>query len=203
MLPVLKVAWNIIRDWWWLPMPFVLWQFFWFLFLWWRQELFTEKIKKIVLEIRIPKEVLKPIRAMESVLSNMWQVLYDPPGGFWENWIEGKYIVSYSFEIASINGEAHFFVRIPDTARDPVEAAIYSQYPDAEITIADDYTKHVPQDMPNNDWDLWGADYKLKKPNSYPIKTYTKFETEREALEEKRIDPLADLLESMAKTGPG
>lgn len=203
MLPVLRVAWNIIKNWWWLPAPFILWRFFCFFFLWWRQEIFNNKIKKILLEISIPKEVLKPIRAMEVVLSAMWQVLFDPPGGFWEVWIEGKFIVPYSFEIAAINGEAHFFIRIPESARDPVEAAIYSQYPEAEITIADDYTKYVPQDIPNKNWDLWGADYKLILPDAYPIKTYTKFETEREALEEKRIDPLASLLEAMAKTGPG
>ncbi len=203
MLPALGVAWDIVKNWWWLPAPFILWQFFLYLFKWWRQEIFNNKIKKILLEISIPKEVLKPIRAMETVLSTLWQVLFDAPGGFWENWIEGKFIVSYSFEIASINGEAHFFVRIPESARDSVEAAIYSQYPDDEISIVDDYTKFVPQDMPNKEWDLWGADYKLLMPDSYPIKTYTKFETEREALEEKRIDPLASLLEAMAKTGPG
>lgn len=203
MLPTLTVAWDIIKNWWWVPAPFVLWEFFKFLFLWWRQEIFADAAKRILIEIRIPKEVLKPIRAMETVLQNLWQILFDAPGYFWEKWIEGKYILSYSFEIASINGEAHFFIRIPETQRDTVEAAIYAQYPDAEITVVDDYTRYVPQDIPNKDWDLWGADYKLLREDPYPIKTYAKFETEHEPLEEKRIDPLADLLEVMAKTGPG
>jgi hypothetical protein len=207
LISILFPVWDIIKAWWWLPAPFILWKAFLFLWLWWRQEIFNSKIKRILLEIRIPKEVLKPIRAMESVLSTMWQVLFDAPGGFWENWIEGKFIVSYSFEIAAINGEPHFFVRIPESARDPVEAAIYSQYPEAEITLADDYTKYVPPDIPNRNWDLWGADYRLFRReeggDAYPIKTYMKFETEREALEEKRIDPMASLLEAMAKTGPG
>lgn len=173
------------------------------MWLWWRQEIFDSGIKSIMLEITIPKEVLKPIRAMETVLSNLWQVLFDAPGDFWEKYIDGKFILSYSFEIAAINGEPRFFLRIPKSNQDAIEAAIYAQYPDAEITVIEDYTKSVPQDIPNREWDLWGADYKLRKPNPYPIKTYTKFETEREALEEKRIDPIASLLEAMAKTGPG
>lgn len=165
-------------------------------------DIFNAQNKRILIDIKIPKEVLKPIRAMETVLSNLWQISYDPPDS-WEKWIEGKFIIPYSFEISSINGEPHFFVRFPEAVRDSVEAAIYAQYPDAEISVVDDYTRLIPQDVPNKDWDLWGADYKLLKPSPYPIRTYTKFETEREALEEKRIDPLAQLLEAMAKTGPG
>jgi len=41
------------------------------------------------------------------------------------------------------------------------------------------------------------------KEDCYPIRTYKEFETEREPLEEKRIDPLAGLLEASAKVKPG
>lgn len=203
LVPILKSLWEVIKVWWWLPLPFLLWKPFSFLWHWWRTEKFLKETRFILLEIRIPKEVLKPMRAMETVIDGLWQILFDAPGDFFEKHIEGKIILSYSFEIASINGEPHFFIRIPKASREAVEATIYSQYPEAEIFLADDYTKFIPQDIPNKDWDLWGADYKLFKPNPYPIKTYLKFETEREVLEEKRIDPLANLLELMAKTGPG
>ena len=139
---------------------------------------------------------------MEVVLDGLWQITYDP-ADWWEKWIEGKIVLSYSFEIVSIGGEPHFFIRTVEANRDSIEAAIYSQYPDVEISKADDYAKYIPQDIPNKDWDLWGADYKLLKPNPYPIKTYLKFETEKEPLEEKRIDPLAALLESFAKIEQG
>jgi len=202
--PVWESVWAVIKIWWWLPLPLILWKPFSFLWLWWRTDKFLKKIKFILLEIKIPKEVLKPIRAMEIVIDGLWQVHYDAPD-WWEKWIDGKInpSLSYSFEIVSINGEPHFFIRIPEANRQVVEAAIYSQYSEAEISVADDYTKHIPKDIPNKDWDLWGADYKFLKPNPYPIKTYQKFETEREALEEKRIDPLAGLLELMAKINPG
>ena len=202
LAPILKPAWVIIKNWWWLPLPFILWWPFSFLWLWWRTDLWLSKIKFILLEVKIPKEVLKPMRAMETVMDALWQPMYDPPD-WWEKWVEGKKVLSYSFEIASIDGTPHFFIRIPEASRDSVESIIYSQYPEAEISIVDDYSKYVPQDIPNKDWDLWAADYRLLKPDPYPIKTYSKFETEHEAKEEKRIDPLAGLLEAMAKIKPG
>jgi len=199
---MLPKAWLIFKTWWWLPLPFILWRPFSFLWCWWRTDKFLKKTKFILLEIKIPKEVLKPMRAMETVIDGLWQILYDP-ADWWEKWVEGKILLSYSFEIASIGGEPHFFIRIPKSGRDSIESSIYSQYPDAEISVAEDYTKYIPQDIPNKDWDLWAADYCLLKKSPYPIKTYLKFETEHELLEEKRIDPLASLLEAMAKIKPG
>jgi hypothetical protein len=80
-----------------------------------------------------------------------------------------------------------------------VESSLYSQYPEVEINEVDDYVKYIPQNIPSKDWDLWGSDYKTAKDDHYPIKTYLQFETEHEPLEEKRVDPVAALLEAMAK----
>ena len=202
-MPILGKVWEIVKVWWWLPMPFVLWSPFSFLWKWWRTEKFLKENPSAILEIKIPQEVLKPIRAMEVVLDGLYQIVYDAPDPYYEKWIEGKIILSYSFEIASIGGEPHFYIKIPKSNKDSIEAVIYAQYPTAEISVVEDYTKRIPADIPNKDWDLWGADYKLLKPSPYPIKTYMDFESEREALEEKRIDPLATLLESMAKIEKG
>jgi len=203
LMPIFSNLWEIFRVWWWLPLPIVLWWPFSFLWHWWRTDGFLKKTKFILLEIKMPREVLKPMRAMEIIMDGLWQILFDPPGDFFEKHIDGKIILSYSFEIISIDGEPKFFIRIPKSNQDAVEAVIYSQYPEAEISLVDDYTKYIPKDIPNNSWDLWGADYKLSRPNAYPIKTYIKFETEKEPLEEKRIDPLSMLLESLAKTKTG
>ena len=202
-MPTLEKVWEIVKVWWWLPMPFVLWPPFSFLWRWWRTEKFLKENPSIILEIKIPKEVIKPIRAMEVVLDGLWQILYDAPDPYYEKWIEGKVICSYSFEIVSIGGEPHFYIRIPKANKDAIEAVIYGQYSAAEISVVEDYAKRIPKDIPNKDWDLWGADYRTLRPSPYPIKTYLEFESEREALEEKRIDPLATLLESMAKIEKG
>ena len=94
--------WEIIKVWWWLPLPFILWKPFSFLWLWWRTDKFLAGIDFVLLEIKIPKDVVKPIRAMEVVLDSLWQILYDPPD-WWEKWVEGKVILSYSFEIVSLD----------------------------------------------------------------------------------------------------
>ncbi len=199
---VFSFIWHLIKIWWWVPLPFILVRPFLFFWQWWRTEEWIKKQKRILLEIKIPKEVLKPIRAMETVMAGFWQSLYAPPN-WWEKWIDGQVLLSYQFETVSIGGEPHFYIRTVERMRDMVEANIYSQYPEAEISLVDDYTKYVPQDIPNKDWDMWGSDYVLLKPDPYPILTYKKFETEQEPLEEKRVDPIAGLLESMAKMKPG
>jgi hypothetical protein len=203
ILPIYKILWQFISAWWWLPAPFILWKpasYFW---LWWRREIWLKTVyRPILLEIKIPKEVLKPIRAMESVMAALHGVVYHPPD-WWEKWIDGQLQTSLSFDIVSVGGETHFFIRIHSAYREAVEAAIYSQYPEVEISQVDDYIKYAPQDIPNKDWGLWATDYCLAKPDPYPIKTYPKFETEMEKEEEKRIDPVANLLEGLSKIKPG
>src|SRR4030043_1744286 len=87
--PIFIPIWQIIKNWWWLILPFILWRPFIFLWLWRKNDQWASKIKFVLLEIKIPKEVLKPIRAMEVVLDGLWQVLYDAPD-WWEKWIDGK-----------------------------------------------------------------------------------------------------------------
>ena len=201
---IIYTAWDLITNWWWVPLPFILWRPFLFLWLWWRREVWMFAQKKVLLEIKIPQEVLKPLRAMEQVFTALWGNTFDPPDR-WEKWIDGKTLNSLQFEIVSIGGEPHFFVRCLEERAKAIEASIYSQYPDAEISVVDDYTKNVPRDIPNKDWELWGTDYMLVKSDVYPIKTYSKFFEEKPeiAKEEKRIDPLSTLLEGMGKLGPG
>ena len=201
---ILKTIWDLVGNWWWLPLPFLLWRPFSFLWLWMKRESWSSKQKMIMLEIKTPKDVLEPVKAMEEVFSGFWGALYGFPDP-WEKWLEGECPFSYSFEIVSLGGNIHFFIRIPDAARDAVESAIYSQYPASEISLAEDYTKIIPRDIPNKDWDLYGTAYKMAKSDIYPIKTYSKFFEEKPDIskEEKRIDPLSNLIEGMTKIKPG
>lgn len=200
---IFSYIWQIIKAWWWVPLPFLLWKPFYYLWLYWRTERWLSTVyKPIILEIKIPKEIQKPIRAMENVISAIHGAVYHPPD-HWERFIEGQIQTGVSFEIVSIGGEIHFYIRFWEVYRDAVEAAIYSQYPEAEITPVDDYTKNVPRDIPNKDWELWATDYCLLKPDTYPIKTYPQFETEQEKEPEKIVDPVANLLEGLAKMKPG
>ena len=201
--PFFVLIWKIIKVWWWLPIPFILWKIFVFLYIQWRINCFLKRQKFVLFEIRIPRDISKPIRAMENVINGLWQVLYDPPRNWWEKWIEGKILLSYSFEIALIEGNIHFFIRALERDRSSIESSIYSQYPQVEISIVDDYTKAVPPDIPNKNWKLWGTDYRLLNDSAYPIRTYRDFETEHESSEAKRIDPLSILFEASANIGIG
>jgi len=197
---VLSYFWKIIAAWWWLFFPFLIFQPARYLYRFYLIEKWDATQKRVVLEIKIPKEILKPIRAMDQVFAG-FHGIHDI--ATWrEKWVEGVYQLSLSFEIVSRGGEIHFYIRTPEVFRSFIESNIYSQYPEAEISLVDDYTKHVPQDIPNKDWDLWGVDYINSKDEIYPIKTYRQFETETEKEEEKRIDPLANLLEGLTTLKP-
>ena len=194
--------WRFILAWWWVFLPVVLFELWKPLYLWFVNEKFAAKTKYAFLEIGLPREVTRPIQAMEQVFSHLWSI-YDP-ANFKEKWLEGKFLVNFALEIAGIDGQVHFFMRVPAALKEVVQSVIYSQYPEVEIREVDDYTQHVPQKIPNRNWDLWGCDYVLLKEDSYPIKTYTQFfERTPDLKEEKRIDPLAALLEGMALLKPG
>ncbi len=204
VLPIFGILWQFLKLWWWLILPFVLIKPFIFFWLWWRTEHWiAENVKMIVLEIKPPKEVLTPIKAMETVFAGLWHI-YDGPNPR-EKWLDGKVQLSMSLEMVSIGGEQHFFIRCNKGSRDLIESNIYSQYPDVEITEVEDYIKNVPQDIPNKDWNMWGCDYELLKEDVYPIKTYDKFfeKTPESSKEEKRIDPISGLLEGMARFKQG
>lgn len=198
---ILAVIWSVIKNWWWLLLPFLLYKSFLFFWRWWRMEIWDKKQERILLEVQMPKEVLKPIQAMENVFYGFWAI-YDAPN--WkEKWFLGKFLLSFSCEIVSIGGYAHFFIRIPKALRNLFESSIYSQYSEAEIFEAEDYTKRIPLNIPNKDWEIWGTDYQQFKEDIYPIRTHKEFEEKSEAKEEKRVDPLASLLEGMAKIKDG
>ena len=200
---ILPTILSVIKNWWWVILPFVLWRPFLFLWLWWRREGWWSKQRTILLEIKMPEEIIKPIKAMEQVFLGLWGTNFDPPD-WWEKWVDGKDNMSYSFEIVGRNGEVHFYIRIPEAIRNGVESVIYSQYPDIEISVSEDYTKTIPKDIPNKEWDLWGSAFELLKSDAYPIKTYSKFFEEKpdSSKEEKRLDPLSPLVEGLGSIGP-
>lgn len=199
---LLQFLWEFLKTWWWVFAPFLLWpQTVWF-WRWWRSYKFDLTVRRIVLEIKMPPDVEKSIKAMESVFDGWWQ-MHDPPI-FREKWLDGEYQLGFSLEMVSTEGEAHFYIRIPEKSRRLIEAALYAQFPDAELTEVDDYVKAVPQNVPNKDWRMWGAAYKLQNLDAYPIRTYPHFFEEKEDVKpEQRIDPLSTLVEGMAKLGEG
>ncbi len=208
---VLIVVFSVplIRMWWWLITPIVLmfplktFYFWWIRWDFW----YPTKNKWLMLEIVPPREILTPFKAMEDVFSVIWTIYDD--ANWREKWCEGELPLApywFSLEIASIEGTIHFYIRCLDVHRHIIESVLYSHYPEVEITEVPDYTRNVPQNIPNEEWDVYGSDFDFMRPAAYPIKTYSRFFEpmgERIAKEEKRIDPITSLLEDMARIGPG
>ncbi|MDP3991616.1 MAG: hypothetical protein Q8P66_01805 [Candidatus Colwellbacteria bacterium] len=163
---------------------------------WWLSSKINQYINAIqwvILEIRIPKDNLKSIKSMEQVFASLHGT-YSQGIKRRERWLGGKVEDWISLEIAGFAHSIHFYIRTPTKYRKLVEAALFSQYPDAEIEEVEDYTALLPRDIPNNDFDIWGTDYVLARDNAYPIKTYPNFEQILQ-FEELGIDPLATLIE--------
>ncbi len=198
-----------LRPWWWLFAPIFLSIELRVLYIWWINWDYNYAKKKwSVLEIVMPNVILTPLKAMEDVFSVMWGPLCSP-NNWREIWCEGGLDDApewMSWEIASIEGKIHYYIRVSAAHRHTAETVLYSHYPELEIHEVPDYTKSVPQNIPNKDWDVYGEDFILGKDFAYPIKTYEKFfepQGEKIAAEEKRIDSIASLLELMSKLGPG
>ena len=206
IIQISNLAWEILKTWWWLPLPVILFFPLRFFYLWYVNNKYWGRIQWVNLELRTPKDVERPLKAMDQVMTNFW-TLYDP-ADFKETWVEGKFLLPFFLEIAGIDGNVHFFLRIPKSMRTVFESAIYSQYPDVEVTEVEDYIKRVPQNIPNEEWDMWGCNFKItqkeKGGQCYPIKTYASFfEPTQEVKEEKRIDPLSVLIEGMSRLKKG
>ena len=205
----LIILWvPFLRVWWWVFLPLMLQAQLKTLYLWWiGWDYDYAKQKWVVLEVTPLENLLMPLKAMEDIFTSIWPIMDN--GNFREVWCDGE--LPYgpywcSWEIASIEGKIHFYIRCLQQHRNSIEAALFGHYPDIEIAEAQDYVKLVPPTVPNDDWDMYGEDWNFERNTAYPLKTYEKFfepQGERIAAEEKRIDPIISLLEAMSKLGPG
>jgi len=204
LILILKAVWSIFKTWWWVLPPVLLFKPVLNLWLWQKRETKWKNRECVLLEIKIPEDVLKPIKAMEDVFASL-SVIKITPGDFREKWLEGDSDLwpPLSLEIVGLGGQARFFIRTYRAYQDTVEAAIYSHYPNVEINEAEDYTKTVSQDIPDHEWNFEGRDFILKKQSCYPLRTYKEFEPMEGVKEEKRIDPIAGLLEGFSKLKSG
>ena len=164
-----------------------------------RQGQFAGKWKWVVLAIDIPKNNEQTPKAVESIFVALAGAQKNPNlvDRYWEGWLQE----SFSFEVISLEGYIQFVVRVPVHFRDLMEAAVYAQYPDAEITEIDDYAApYKDLRFPNDKYNMWGTELVLVKDFPFPIRTYPEFE---HSMTQSLIDPMAGLLEILSRFGPG
>lgn len=205
---------------------------------WWLEYVRKLKIseaKFTMIEIKIPKDVYKSPAAMEVMLSSMygdtkpplftkgietkWSTLITDFGKWYAAVWLGSWPLWWSLEIASIEGNIYFFIRCEPKNRESIENLLYSQFPQAEITEVDDYTKYVPPFKAGGSWDLRGCEYKLKETfapdpaddkkkmaaDVVPLKTYVDYglHDSFNLEEEQKIDPIVPFLQSIGSIGIG
>ncbi len=159
------------------------------------QNKYAAGVKWSLLAVDVPQENLQSVKAVEQIFAAMWP-LYES-FNLKDKYITGKFQLAYSLEIVSIGGYTQFLIRTPSTHRDLVEAAVYAQYPKAEIFEVEDYAQRYKNlKFPHDKLDLWGSEFGLVKPSPYPIRTYPEFEHN---LTQTFADPLAGLLEVFNK----
>ncbi len=157
------------------------------------------KQEYVLLEIKMPREIIKSPVAMEIFLMSLYQtgaVTYT------DTYILGKIKPWFSLEIISQGGEVRFFIWAQAKYKNLIETQIYAQYQDVEIYEANDYTtavKHDPKNMI-----MWGTYYGLKEKDVYPIKTYIDYGLEKETKEEEyKVDPFASVIEYLGSMKEG
>lgn len=155
-----------------------------------------------LIELHLPREVKRSPRAMEQVFTAIYGIR-NSPSNFEEKWWQGEVPLWFSCEMVSFGGEVHFYMQIPAKHRNMIEAALYAHYPDIEVTeVPEDYVYRMPHTFSELDragYNIFGNELILDKEDFYPIRTYEDFE---EQVEEKQLDPISAVLETLVKIKP-
>jgi hypothetical protein len=157
------------------------------------QQDFISGIDFVLLEIIPPRDVLRSPKAMELFITNAlyhWSF----KGGKEEYW-QGAVWFWFSLEIASIDGQVHFYIRTPTRIRDLIETQMYAQYPQSQVKAVEDYTLAIDEITPRSAWNGWGCEFKLLKPEAFPIRTYTDYGLDKDPKEEYKVDPISPVVE--------
>ena len=135
-----------------------------------------------ILKIRVPKEltgeegqenksqaqIQELIGRMETVLSTLGSTKAQKGLGAW---LMGR-ADHFTFEIVSHHDKISFYTGVPEQWQSFVEQQIQAQYPDAQIDVVPDYNIFAPQGV------ILGSYLKFRRENYFPIKTYTKLESD-------------------------
>jgi len=165
-----------------------------------RENIYIKDWKWVVFAIDIPPINVQTPKAVEQMFAHIAGAYSSPNigeafrGGYKQRW--------FSFEIISIEGYIQFIVRTEEKFRDLVEASIYAQYPEVEITEVEDYVSSVPSRYPNDTHDVWIGDFILNENDAYPIRSYQEFE-HNISKDTVLKDPMGTFLESFTRIGPG
>lgn len=182
----------------WLPIFLV--YMAWKLWYYYKQAVYIRTTPWVMLEIKIPRQISKSPKAMEIVLGIFFQTFR---GNTVSRFTKGVVQSWFSLELVSLGGKIHFYFRVPQFFRNLVEAQIYSQYPEVEISEAEDYVMNIPAyGTPQSDHKIWGVEFQFIREDAYPIKTYVDYGLDKDPKEEFKVDPMTPMLEYLGSITP-
>ena len=164
-----------------------------------RQSKLTAKWKWVLLAVEIPALFVQTPKAIEQIFAHLSGALASI--GVKDKYWVGKKQKWFSLEVISIEGYIQFLIRTEAEYRDLVEAAIYAQYSEAQITEVEDYVDNVSS-YPNKEYDAVGVEFKLSQDTTYPIRTYADFQYNISA-DVVFSDPMAAILENFTRISKG
>lgn len=185
---------NLWNATWWFVIPILLFPVFVNMWLFYVKKYYVANLKWVNLQVSVPVEVLKTPKAMEQVFAAAHGT-FSFGIKWYDKWWNGEVENWSSFEIMADSAGPRFIIRVVASAQKMIEAAIYSQYPDAEILLVEDYTAKFPLVLPNAMYDLQSADFILTYDDTLPIRTYEYFEA-KEA--DEKIDTIGTLMEALS-----
>ena len=189
-LPLFAFAWIVGTMPIWVPATAV--GGAWKAWVWYNRSRFIATRKPVLLEVKMPRELVRSPRAMEVALAHLW-ASQGTTTYFHRIWL-GQCYPFFSLEMASFGGEVHFYVWTWEIQRRVVEATLYAQYPEIELVETEDYAAKFKYDRKKHAG--YCTEWRYEPRNdAYPIKTYVDFELEKDPKEEYKIDPLAQVLE--------
>ncbi|WKZ27315.1 MAG: hypothetical protein QY311_00975 [Candidatus Paceibacterota bacterium] len=202
VLPVARLIVGILFSVWWLWLPIVLaslalrqWQEY-------TRTRYLRGMKWVLLEVVPPPEVQRSPKIAENFFSGLHGI-YGSSLKWKKMFFDGKIPDWFTCEIVGDAQGMRFYIRTPAGHRNLLEAHVFAQWPEAEIREAEDYTSRLPQDIPNEQYDLFGTELIFTKEHAYPIRTYPFFEEQSGKDEYVRTDPMAALAEVMSSLRPG
>ncbi|MFZ2770137.1 MAG: hypothetical protein WAZ50_03370 [Minisyncoccia bacterium] len=153
----------------------------------------------IVLEIKIPREILKSPVSMEIFMNTLHQTSV---GSLVDVYYKGRLRPWFSLEIASIGGHVHFYIWTPPKFKTIIESQLYAQFPNIEVHETKDYAldvHHNPEKLSFG----WIGQFALTKADAYPIRSYIEYGLDKDPEEEYKNDPIVPTLEFLGSLKKG
>src|SRR3989344_4984441 len=199
----LKLALSILGEFWWVYLPVLLALAFYNSWISLKKFEYLNSLKWVVLKIKPPPQSDRSLKAVEQIFAGLHGIYAGSTS--WKNrFFKGKVQDWFSLEIVGEEGGTNFYLRTLENYKSLVVANIFAQYPNAEISEVEDYTEKWPDKLPNEEYDLFGAEFILSRENAYPIQTYLAFEEKASGPDDlKRLDPLATVSEVFSTFQPG